>query len=96
MDTGADLSALHPPDGITLQCRFDLLHDDASYPVEGICSTHEYVNEPAMILFEGDDGTYQFDGDIDIAKPSPVTGQLPSILGRDVLNSLRIEYEYGT
>lgn len=94
VDTGADSGALHSADGKVLGCRFELLDDEDAHSVGGVGGSQDYFPEEATIFFEGDDGTYAFDVSLDVAKPSEETDELPSLLGRDILNSLRIEYEY--
>ena len=96
VDTGADSGALHSADGKVLACRFDLLDEAMAYSVGGIGGSHDYFPEEALILFEGDDGTYEFAVDLDVARPTAVADELPSLLGRDILNDFRIEYDYGS
>ena len=95
VDTGADSGALHSADGKVLGCRFDLLDEDKVQSVGGIGGSHDYFPEEALILFEGDDGTYEFALNLDVARPSPVADELPSLLGRDILNDLHMEYDCG-
>ena len=92
VDTGADSGALHPGDGQRLQCRFDLL--DEPYSVEGIGGSLEYYPEEATIIFQDDDEEYEIPVIMDIAKPGSSADNLPSLLGRDVINFLRIDYHY--
>lgn len=94
VDTGADSGALHSADGKILGCRFGLLHDEDVRSFGGVGGSQDYFPEDATIFFEGVDGIYAFDVSLDIAKPSEETDDLPSLLGRDLLNSLRIEYAY--
>jgi hypothetical protein len=54
----------------------------------------EYYPEEAIITFEGSDRTYGFVVTLDIAKPEPSIAELPSLIGRDILNEIRMIYEY--
>ena len=92
VDTGADSGALHPADGELLGCRFDLLAEH--YSVSGVGGSLEYYPEEATITFEGDDGSYGFVVTLDIAKPDPSISELPSLIGRDILNEIRMNYHY--
>ena len=93
VDTGADSGALHPADGKFLGCRFDLL--GVSHSVGGVGGSQAYYPEEASITFEGDDGSYEFVVTLDIAKPDPAIDDLPSLLGRDIINDMKMEYDYG-
>ena len=93
VDTGADSGALHPADGELLGCRFDLLIEH--YPVSGVGESPEYYPEEAIITFEGNEGSYEFVVILDIAKPDQSIRELPSLIGRDILNEIRMNYDYG-
>ena len=91
VDTGAYSGALHPADGKFLGCRFDLLTDP--HEVDGVGGSQEYYEEEATITFEAEDGSsYGFVVDLDVAKPSPDIDDLPSLLGRDLINDMRVTY----
>ena len=44
---------------------------------------------------DSDGSSREFEIDISIAKPDPLTDGLDSLLGRDLLNQLRMEYDFG-
>ena len=93
VDTGSDTTILHPADGRTLRCPFDLLENPAEFT--GVGGTLHYYFEPAVLSFDDSDGgTWEFEIDISIAKPDPVTNDLDSLLGRDLLNQVRMEYDF--
>ena len=94
VDTGADSTALHPADAKRLGCDFDAL--GTPIPVGGIGGSHEYCSEPATITLESDDGDYETNLEIDIAIPDDDNDDLPSLLGRNIIISLRMEYNYNT
>ena len=92
VDTGADITVLHPDDGIDLHCPFDALENPAEFV--GVGGTLRYFMEPASITFgEGPDAE-EFDLLISIGKPNPVTAGLDSLLGRDILNRLTMLYDF--
>ena len=93
VDTGSDTTILHPDAAADLNGPFDLLDN----PVEFISAggTLLYYMEPAVLSFnDSDGGTWEFEIDISIAKPDPVTDDLASLLGRDLLNQMRMDYDF--
>ena len=92
VDTGSDSTVLHPLDGQLLRCNFDLLKD--SEVVDGIGGGHDYFPESgAAITLTGERTAYQFSPiTIDIAKPGGNVDTLPSILGNDMLQYLKMYY----
>ena len=92
VDTGSDTTILHPYDGIDLGCPFDELVNPEEFTSAG--GTHPYYMEPAIIRLDDDDATREFDLELSVAKPHPAVNDLDSLLGRDVLNRLRMDYEY--
>ena len=91
VDTGSYSGALHPAGGELLGCRFDLLTNP--HDVDGVGGSHEYYEEEAIVTFESHDGSsYRRVVDLDVAKPNPEIDDLPSILGRDIINDMRITY----
>ncbi len=93
IDTGSDTTILHPADGRALRCPFDLLENPAEFT--GVGGTLSYYFEPAVLSFDDSDGGIrEFEIDISIAKPDPLTDGLDSLLGRDLLNQMRMEYDF--
>ena len=92
LDTGADTTVLHPDDGRILRCPFNALENPAEFV--GIGGRLLYYMEPAIITFGESIAAGEFDITISIAKPDPVTDGLDSLLGRDILNRLRMEYDF--
>lgn len=91
VDTGAYSGALHPADGRMLGCRFELLTEP--HQVGGIGGSQEYFEEEAVITFQDQGGNaHSYAVDIDIAGPSPDLEELPSLLGRDFINQVRMTY----
>ena len=81
-----------------LRCPFDLLDNPAEFISAGGVSL--YYMERAVLSFNDVDGsdvdgsTAEFEIDISIAKPDPITDGLDSLLGRDLLNQVRMEYDF--
>ena len=53
-----------------------------------------YYREIALIKFFDGDGTHDLAVQIAIAKPGSPADSLPSLLGRDILNRMRIDYDF--
>ena len=91
VDTGSDITILHPDAGTPIGCPFDRLTRPEEFISAG--GTHVYHREPAVIEFYADDSApLEIELDLCIGKPHPVTDGLDSLLGRDVLNQLEMEY----
>lgn len=88
-----DTSILHPDAAADLGCPFDLLDNPAEFISAG--GVLLYYTEPAVLSFNHvDGGTAEFAIDVSVAKPDPVTDSLDSLLGRDLLNQVRMEYDF--
>lgn len=100
VDTGATETCLHPHAGQRIQIPFDELHN--SHSTIGIGGSQPYYQEPAVVILTDSDGERRFPISLSIAKPQPITppdpdpiiNRIPSLLGRDVLNRLRIDYHH--
>ena len=92
IDTGADITCLNPYDGRLIGCPFDELVNPAVFG--GISGAHTYYIEPAIISLQEDDTAFTFEVPLSIAKPHPVVDEAPSLLGRDVLNLVRMDYDF--
>lgn len=93
VDTGADRTCLHPKDGIQAGVPFDRLRDGIT--VGGIGGQSTYYEEPAILLFADDTEwqSYGYNIIVDIAKPEEVSGEIPSLLGRDIIDRWRMVYD---
>ena len=92
VDTGAAASVLHSDDGIALDCPFDDLLLPMAF--EGVGGTHTYYRETAVIEFDDSGGEIGLRLELAVAKPHPAVDGLDSLLGRDILNRLRMEYDF--
>ena len=62
--------------------------------MSGVGGEQTYYNEPVIILFYGTDRIYGFRVTIPVGKPSEETGDLESLLGVDILNRMRMDYDF--
>ncbi len=91
VDTGSDATILHPDAGIRMGCPFDRLTTPAEFVSAG--GTHVNYRELAVIRFHDDESMQrEFEIELYVGKPHPVTNGLDSLLGRDVLNEMEMEY----
>ena len=88
MDTGADVSVLHPPDGLRLVRRAKDWEIIRTYPAEylgGAGGGHPYYGVPAVIMLSHEDGaTDSLTAPIWIADPRG-RQEHESLFGRDLL-----------
>ncbi len=92
VDTGAVSTVLHPDDGARLFCPFDQLVLPVT--LEGVGSALTYYRELAQVILGESDTGPPFSIEISIAKPGSPADGLDSLLGRDVLNRLRMDYDF--
>ena len=93
------LSSCHPvsftPCAGTL-LNLDVPFAELSNPVERreIGGTRTYYGEPAVVLLLDDDSWRRFDVELYISPPQAGSRALPSLLGRDALNRIRMDYYF--
>ena len=92
VDTGSTSTILHPGDGRDMQFPFDELRNEVI--VTSVSGTHTYYAEPAVVSFYDGEARQDFRIDLYVAKPHPTVDGLESLLGRDVLNQLGMEYDF--
>lgn len=92
VDTGADATTLHPNDSQRFNLPFDELENPVS--VSGVGGEQIYYDEPADISFRGTDRIYGFRVTLSVGKPSDETDDLESLLGVDILNRMRMDYDF--
>jgi len=81
---------LHPEDGGRIGCPFDELSNPVDVTSTGGLQT--YYAETAVVSFYDGEARHDLRIAIHIGKPHPVTDGLDSLLGRDVLNEMDMEY----
>lgn len=100
VDTGATITTLHPDDGRRVNCPFDELRTPRN--MAGVGGSNRYFQEPAVVVLYDRAGTHTFDIELLVSKPHPpsaanphpVVSRPPSLLGRDVLNRMRTDYDF--
>ena len=103
VDTGAESTCLHPADGEYIRFPYDELV--VSLDSEGVGGSYPYYREYAFVVFSesASNQVRAFDIILAVARPEiptpsnprPVVNRLPSLLGRDVLNRMRMDYDFG-
>ena len=93
LDTGADTTILHPNDGRLMRCPFDALINPAEFTGVGGALLH-YMEQAVLTFDDTGGGIWRFEIEISVAKPHPVTNGLDSLLGRDILNQLDLDYSF--
>ena len=91
LDTGADSTSLHPRDARAAGVSFALL-GDRRYSRE-IGGRSSYFREPAILAFSDDSAVRIYETVLLIAEPNEATENLPSLLGRDLINHWHMEYD---
>lgn len=91
VDTGADICLLHPIDGVRMGIDYTKLGgDEESLGTGGL--SHNFV-EPALVIFsEPKRFLYVYHINLSIAPHLPDLMELPSLLGRDILDQWRMIY----
>jgi predicted aspartyl protease len=92
LDTGADSTVVMPSDAYKMGIDYSQLRGDiASIGVGG--AVHSFL-EPALLVFvDSERVEYTYNLNIRFMEDTAISRQLPSLLGRDVLNRWRIVYD---
>ena len=91
LDTGADVTCLHPRDGRILRIPFDELEGDVG--IRGVGGRSPYYAERALVFFNDSGAAAVYDLPLLIAKPDRGNKGLPSLLGLDIINRWYMEYD---
>ena len=100
IDTGAEVTCLHPSDALAnIEIPLDDLSDESRWPVRdqrfGIGGQALYFTVDAVYSFLHEDGHWQeMPGQLRIAKPRPDNLMFPSLLGWDVLRHFEIKLNF--
>ena len=91
VDTGSDVSRLHPNDGIRLNIDYGQLGGDAeSVGTSGV--SHDFIESAVIAFSEPKRFLYAYNITLRIAPIDPEIMDLPSILGRDILDQWQMTY----
>ena len=90
-DTGADSSVLMPLDGQRL--GIDPARLSATDTAIGIGGIQEHFIEPAIVIFANDSELFAYRMNMGIISPSPEIIDVPSLLGRDIIDRWRVTYD---
>ena len=69
VDTGSDITILHPTDGSDLHCPYDELSNPVAITSAG--GPHTYFAEPAVCSFYDGETRYDVRVDVHIGSPTP-------------------------
>lgn len=96
LDTGSDATTLHPDDAAKIPIDLGVLSQEP-VSVRGIGGEMRYVQEEALVYIEDSDtgGWHGFSIQVYIAPQAEhdAVEDLPSVLGRDILNSCRCVFD---
>ena len=92
VDTGATATSLSPNDTRNLRVPISELANPVRH--RGIAGTRTYYREPAWVMFPDGTEWRRFDIDLYVATPDEGADYLPSLLGRDILNTARMDYDF--
>ena len=92
LDTGADTTCLHPSDARNAGIPFDQLGDTRLS--RGIGGQSTYFREPAVLAFQDGELVRVYQVGLLIAAPNDSNDVLPSLLGRNVINNWRMDYDH--
>lgn len=93
LDTGADMSLVHPGDARRLGIDFDSHFQGVQrIKIGGVGTAEAYLEQMTLELPHLNGSVDRFAGGIFVAVPSDINRQYPSILGRDVFDHYSIIY----
>ena len=93
VDTGADVTCIHPKDGENLLIPFQTLRTPIR--IGGIGGTSRRYSEPATLAFRESVGSpvHRYRIQATIATPEDADIRIPSVLGQDILRHWRTIHE---
>ncbi len=92
VDTGADKTTLSPGDGLRMGLDYEALigNTTPSVGIGGI--SHNYTEQAAAVFNDPGKVLYMYEIDLEIVEPNDSLIDIPSLLGRDILNNWRMRY----
>ena len=93
VDTGADVTCLHPGDLRPLGIETRFLPEGSAIEASGIGGSGRYFEEITVLQFEDEHQMRYYAVNLYIAEPNEDMNSLPSVLGRDVINRWRMMYD---
>ena len=91
LDTGADVTCLHPADAKNVGLPFGQLGNRVSS--RGVGGISPYFVEPVLLSFTDKLQARLYAVQLLVAEPTESNEGLPSLLGRDVINHWYMEYD---
>ena len=94
VDTGADHTCLHPNESDALMIPFDLLDPERAIIGYGVGGENRFFVESAQLVFDDDELGFEVRTiNLWIAEPDSRNRGLNSLLGLDVLNHWRMNFD---
>ena len=92
VDTGADKSLLMPIDGVRMGIDYSKLNGDAEcLGFGGIC--HNFIEGAILAFSEPNRYIHIYSIILEIASPTPDVMDIPSVIGREILDRWRMIYD---
>ena len=91
LDTGADITCLHTRDSRRAHVPFSTLRS-RTY-TRGIGGASRYFRETAITSFSDGSQTRYYVVELHIAEPNESNENLPSLLGRNIINKWYMQYD---
>ncbi len=92
VDTGADQTLLAPADGLRIGLDYADLHGDGKQIIGIGGVTENFVEDAVVVFADGIKVIYGYTIQLGIAPPSPDIMDIPSLLGRDIIDHWRMIY----
>lgn len=92
VDTGADKTTLMPTDGARMRLDYQTLIEDKHLSVGLGGISFNYVERAIALFTEPGKALHAYGIELIIPDPDPDLKDLPSLLGRDILNQWRMRY----
>ena len=89
-DTGADTSLLMPLDAQRMGIDYEMFENEVL--TLGIGGESQNFVELAYLAFVGDEALYGYDIELHICKPAEELMNIPSLLGRDIIDRWHVTY----